>query len=50
MDAATEDLVFARLIGPEGLLRKSNSTVIIATHAGTYLSKFSKLDNADYTR
>ena len=34
MDAATEDLVFNRLLGPEGLLRKNGNTVIIATHAG----------------
>ena len=34
MDATTEHLVFSRLLGPQGLLRKSGTTVIIATHAG----------------
>ncbi|KAH8589323.1 P-loop containing nucleoside triphosphate hydrolase protein [Bisporella sp. PMI_857] len=33
MDATTEDLVFHRLLGPDGLLRRSKSTVILATHA-----------------
>ena len=37
MDAATEDMVFTRLLGPEGLLRKSNTTIVVATHAGKYL-------------
>jgi len=45
MDAATENLVFERLLGPEGLLRKSSTTVIIATHAGLY-TKPTKLSNA----
>jgi ABC-type multidrug transport system fused ATPase/permease subunit len=34
MDATTEHLVFNRLLGPEGLLRMNQTTVIIATHAG----------------
>jgi len=34
MDATTEALVFTRLLGPEGLLRKIRATVILATHAG----------------
>lgn len=37
MDATTEDLVFGRLLGPQGLLRKERSAVIIATHAGKEL-------------
>jgi ABC-type transport system involved in cytochrome bd biosynthesis fused ATPase/permease subunit len=38
MDAATEHLVFNRLLGSEGLLRNNGATVIIATHAGQSLS------------
>jgi ATP-binding cassette subfamily C (CFTR/MRP) protein 1 len=34
MDSTTEHLVFNRLLGPQGLLRKNGVTVIIATHAG----------------
>ena len=34
MDAATEHLVFNRMLGPKGLLRMNQTTVIIATHAG----------------
>lgn len=34
MDAATESLVFARLLGPEGLLRKTGITCLFATHTG----------------
>ena len=33
LDAVTEKKVFARLFGPEGLLRRWRTTVIIATHA-----------------
>jgi ATP-binding cassette, subfamily C (CFTR/MRP), member 1 len=34
MDASTEHLVFNRLLGSEGILRKNGATVVIATHAG----------------
>jgi ATP-binding cassette subfamily C (CFTR/MRP) protein 1 len=42
MDATTEHLVFNRLLGPEGILRKNSVTVIIATHA------VNLLPSADY--
>jgi ATP-binding cassette subfamily C (CFTR/MRP) protein 1 len=32
MDAHTADAVVSHLLGPDGLLRKINATVIIATH------------------
>jgi ABC-type nitrate/sulfonate/bicarbonate transport system ATPase subunit len=38
MDATTEHLVFNRLFGSEGLLRRNRTTVIIATHAGWFYS------------
>lgn len=34
LDANTQRNVFTRLLGPEGLLRMWNATVVIATHAG----------------
>lgn len=33
LDAETEDQVFKRLFGPEGLFRKMGTTVLLATHA-----------------
>jgi len=38
VDQDTAHLMLTRLLGPEGLLRKSKSTVIIATHSRTYRS------------
>ncbi|KAF3128104.1 hypothetical protein TWF703_009706 [Orbilia oligospora] len=34
LDAVTEERIFARLLGPDGLLRKNRNTIILATHAG----------------
>jgi ATP-binding cassette subfamily C (CFTR/MRP) protein 1 len=39
LDNTTEKLVFDRVFGPNGLLRKSNATVILATHA-TYYARY----------
>jgi ATP-binding cassette subfamily C (CFTR/MRP) protein 1 len=39
LDNTTEKLVFDRVFGPNGLLRKSNATVIFATHA-TYYARY----------
>ncbi|KAF3103528.1 hypothetical protein TWF102_003714 [Orbilia oligospora] len=33
LDAVTEERIFARLLGPDGLLRKNRNTIILATHA-----------------
>ncbi|EDU42146.1 MdlB ABC-type multidrug transport system ATPase and permease component [Pyrenophora tritici-repentis] len=33
LDATTEEIIFSSLLGPEGLLRKSNTTVVFATNA-----------------
>ncbi|CAE7199875.1 hypothetical protein P3342_010333 [Pyrenophora teres f. teres] len=33
LDATTEEVIFASLLGPEGLLRKSGTTVVFATNA-----------------
>lgn len=33
LDRVTEDLIFDRLFGPEGLFSRLNSTVLLATHA-----------------
>lgn len=38
LDATTEELIFSRLLGPQGLLRKGSITVIIATHAGKHFA------------
>jgi ABC-type multidrug transport system fused ATPase/permease subunit len=34
LDAATEDYVFHNLVGIHGLLRKFNSTIIVASSSG----------------
>jgi ATP-binding cassette, subfamily C (CFTR/MRP), member 1 len=34
LDGRTIDAIFTRLLGRQGLLRKSGVTVILATHAG----------------
>ena len=34
LDGRTIHVIFKRLLGPQGLLRKSGVTVILATHAG----------------
>ena len=34
LDKATEQTVFERVFGREGLLRQSESTVILSTHSG----------------
>ena len=36
LDAETENRVFYNLLGPNGLLRKHNSTVFIASSAGQF--------------
>ena len=36
LDAVTEEKVCSRLFGQHGLLRKSGTTVILATHSGEY--------------
>lgn len=33
LDGVTEDLIFSRLFGPEGLFSRLNSTVLLVTHA-----------------
>ncbi|KAF3197725.1 hypothetical protein TWF679_002821 [Orbilia oligospora] len=33
LDAVTEERIFARLLGPDGLLKKNRNTIILATHA-----------------
>ncbi|KAK6532681.1 hypothetical protein TWF281_006860 [Arthrobotrys megalospora] len=33
LDAVTEERIFARLLGSDGLLRKNRNTIILATHA-----------------
>lgn len=35
VDQDTAHLLLSRLLGPEGILRKSKTTVIIATHSRT---------------
>jgi ABC-type nitrate/sulfonate/bicarbonate transport system ATPase subunit len=35
MDGHTAELVSDQLLGPNGILRKSNATVILATHNST---------------
>ncbi|KJF60311.1 uncharacterized protein CIMG_12872 [Coccidioides immitis RS] len=37
LDATTEDMVFSRLLGNQGLLRKLNSTVVLVTHSVKHL-------------
>ena len=34
LDASTEEKIFNRLLGKQGLLRRSHVTVILETHAG----------------
>ena len=36
LDAATEEEVFASILGTKGLLRQQGTTVILATNAGIY--------------
>lgn len=36
LDGKTEEYLFHNLFGPDGLLKESGTTVIIATHAGEY--------------
>lgn len=40
MDSMTEQIVFERLFGLEGLLRQNGITTILATHAGKQLSHY----------
>lgn len=37
LDKVTEQIIFTRVFGKDGLLRKNGTTVILATHAGTLL-------------
>jgi ABC-type nitrate/sulfonate/bicarbonate transport system ATPase subunit len=45
LDTITEELVFSRVFGQQGLLRQTGTTVILATHGGdiflTLLEAFS---------
>lgn len=34
LDASTEEIIFNRLLGKQGLLRRNHVTVILVTHAG----------------
>lgn len=34
LDRPTAEAIFSRLFGPNGLLKKSNTTIILATHSG----------------
>lgn len=36
LDTVTENLVFSRVFGQTGLLRKTNTSIILATHGGMY--------------
>lgn len=36
LDKVTEQAVFSRVFGKDGLLRKNGTTVILATHAGEF--------------
>lgn len=38
LDTTTSSLIFNNLLKPNGLLRSSNSTIVLTTHAGTYSS------------
>ncbi|KAF3941853.1 hypothetical protein ABW19_dt0205581 [Dactylella cylindrospora] len=33
LDAVTEERIFVRLLGPDGLLRRNSNTIVLATHA-----------------
>jgi ABC-type multidrug transport system fused ATPase/permease subunit len=43
LDATTEDYVFHSLVGIHGLLRKINSTIIVASSSGGSLSIIDQL-------
>ena len=36
LDSRTEELVFERLFSSRGLFRQHHTTIILATHAGTF--------------
>lgn len=38
LDKVTEQAVFSRVFGRDGLLRKNGTTIILATHAGEFLT------------
>lgn len=40
LDANTEDLVFDNLLGKEGLLRKANMTIVLASSDCEYLASY----------
>jgi ATP-binding cassette subfamily C (CFTR/MRP) protein 1 len=42
LDNTTESLIVERLLGPDGILRKLGTTVVLATHA----SKFARLQES----
>jgi ABC-type uncharacterized transport system ATPase subunit len=44
LDKVTEQAVFSRVFGRDGLLRKNGTTIILATHAGKYLAVRSKIN------
>jgi len=43
MDMTTQNKVFSRICGPQGILRRRNSTVILATHATRFLRYMDKV-------
>jgi len=49
LDNNSEEAVFSRVFGPEGILRKGHTTTVFATHAGkdSLLTLFSIVKVAD---
>jgi ATP-binding cassette subfamily C (CFTR/MRP) protein 1 len=37
LDMTTQNKIFSRILGPQGTLRRRNTTVILATHASRFL-------------
>jgi ABC-type multidrug transport system fused ATPase/permease subunit len=46
LDVNTQNNVFTRLLGTDGLLRRWNVTVLIATHAGRHYTSLERLPSA----
>lgn len=40
LDSVTEELVFQRVLGPNGLFRETTTQVVLATHSGLYLGVY----------
>jgi hypothetical protein len=47
LDTKTEEIVFNRLFAPQGLLRRWGTTIIVATHAGSYSSSLNLYADAN---